>query len=254
MACTLLISSNLQAQFIFDYSGPDTFYLSPVCTAPFNFGGQPPTVVSSIGANIVTPPTGVDAALTGYTPGGLITNVENPLTVYFIAEDDAIPANRDTFSFEIYFLDNTPPTWSSSIPGNIVIDCVEDIPAPVDLTAIDNCQLISFPVSPTDNPADPGPNCSGAPINIIRTWEAVDNSGNTAVATQTITLLPDVQAPVITEDPQDGNYTCQSSDFDGWLASQLSAIENGIVETCTYTLTHDAPPGYTGDCGMITVT
>ena len=253
-ACTLLMTSNLQAQFIFDYSGPDTFYLDNVCTAPFDFGGQPPTVTSSIGANIVTPPTGVDPILTGYTVGGLVNNIENPLTVYFIAEDDAIPVNRDTFIFDIYFLDNTPPTFSSAIPDDVVVDCVEDIPPPVDLTAIDNCVLISFDVTPTDNPANPTANCTGSPINITRTWEAVDASGNTAIATQVITLLPDVQGPNIGQDPEDGIFDCQTADFDAWLATQTAIVENSITENCTYTLTNDAPPGYTGDCGSIVVT
>lgn len=250
----LFFSFSLQVsgQFNFVYPGPDTFYLDNVCQATLNFGGLPPVVTSTIGANIVT--AEVDEILTGFAFGEVVDNIQNPLTVYYNVEDDAIPPNTQTFTFDIYFLDALPPTFATPVPADVVLDCVGDFPPPVDLTAIDNCQLISFPVSPTDNPANPVPNCSGAPINIIRTWTAVDGSGNMTSVSQTITLLPDVQVPNIGTPPSDGIFDCGNADFNAWLADQMMTVENSVTENCTFTVTNDAPADFGDDCGSITVT
>jgi large repetitive protein len=97
--------------------------------------------------------------------------------------------------------DNTAPVFNNP-PVNIIADC-NNIPAPEQVTATDNCGFVN--VTYTQLFASGG--CIGV---IVRTYTAVDACGNTAVHEQYITLV-DTIAPVFTNLPADEYYECDET-------------------------------------------
>jgi len=82
-------------------------------------------------------------------------------------------------------LNNTPtPTLS--------FDCVDDVPAPANVTASDNCGAgqvnVNFNEIQNNNPGNP--NCD---FILIRTWTATDRCGNFTAFTQTINVQDDIK-------------------------------------------------------------
>ena len=77
------------------------------------------------------------------------------------------------------------------------------IPAPVNVTATDNCD--SDPTITLDETTLPG-SCAGSFI-LIRTWTATDDCGNSTTAVQTINI-GDNEAPVFTNIPADETINC----------------------------------------------
>ncbi len=114
--------------------------------------------------------------------------------------------NTSSVSQTIRVLDTLAPVVIDTIPPNLYLECIDDVPAPVNLTAVDNCGD-SITVSPTSQFN------FGSCVNDfteIRTWTFSDTCGNTSSVSQTITVL-DTLAPVIVSDlPQDLNLECVS--------------------------------------------
>ncbi|MCX7549233.1 hypothetical protein, partial [Xanthomarina sp. F2636L] len=75
-------------------------------------------------------------------------------------------------------------------PADLTVECIDDVPAPIDLTATDNCagDVVATPVDSTD---------SSDPCNVVvtRTWTFTDSCNNTSSVSQTITVS-DTTAPV----------------------------------------------------------
>eukprot|EP01121_Diplochlamys_sp_Union-15-3_P009236 TRINITY_DN2509_c0_g1_i3.p1 TRINITY_DN2509_c0_g1~~TRINITY_DN2509_c0_g1_i3.p1 ORF type:complete len:533 (-),score=72.87 TRINITY_DN2509_c0_g1_i3:25-1593(-) len=80
--------------------------------------------------------------------------------------------------------DAVAPVFAQT-PSNIVINCSDVIPPPLNLTATDNCPGVTVVFSSISLP-----NCSGV---ITRTWIATDNSSNTASVSQNITIVDNNQ-------------------------------------------------------------
>lgn len=246
---TLTSTSWTKAQtvfFFFTPSSDSTFSLNADCQAVFN--PNPPTVISALGNTIVTPPTGIDPVLTGYDIGDPVFG-QQVIEVAYIVGDNA--GNIDTFYFNVYYLDDTPPTFTDLKPNDITISCAEDFPLPLSRMAKDNCKGL-FSVPSVDNPPIPPPSlCGNQPLVVTRTWTANDNFGNGTVQTQIITILPDNSPPVIQIEPEDAISFCGASEYNDWLTDQLGAISLNTTDNCdNLTLSFVGPPTFPDTCEL----
>ncbi|MCC6459778.1 MAG: HYR domain-containing protein, partial [Saprospiraceae bacterium] len=89
------------------------------------------------------------------------------------------------------------PAPGVTLPSDLTLQCGEDVPMPIVLTATDNCAApVDVEYSETFLPGA-GPNDG---VTIVRTWTAEDDCGNAIAHTQTITVN-DNEAPVLTNLP-----------------------------------------------------
>jgi hypothetical protein len=119
------------------------------------------------------------------------------ITRTWIATDAC--GNQSTASQVITVIDEEAPVLVG-VPADFVGEC-GDAPAADQVFATDNCDD-DVPVVLTEEVI--GEEC---PLTIIRTWTAIDNCGNTASATQTITIN-DTTAPIFTGGPADATVEC----------------------------------------------
>ncbi len=86
----------------------------------------------------------------------------------------------------------------SELPADLTVEC-DNIPAPANVTATDNCTnpIVEFTEVQTD----------GCPYQIIRTWSTADDCGNETSHVQTITV-EDTNAPVFSGIPADFSAEC----------------------------------------------
>ena len=153
--------------------------------------------------------------------------------------------NAASVSQEITVTDTTLPVLGG-IPANVTVTCTE-IPEIPEFSATDNCDDdVSTDV--TDQMAMEGCN-----LIITRVFRGVDNCGNTAIATQTITVV-DNEDPVISGGPADLSVDCSNIP----LAASLTAIDNcdddvevTFVEEATGTCDYDLVRTWTAtdECG-----
>jgi large repetitive protein len=97
--------------------------------------------------------------------------------------------------------DETAPTFTF-VPGNINVECDQQIPF-VNATATDNCGDVTITHSDSNLLQD---ECLGY---YIRTFTAVDECGNTAIATQTINIV-DTTAPTFNNPPANTTASCDN--------------------------------------------
>ncbi len=110
--------------------------------------------------------------------------------------------NESSVAQNINVNDDTAPALPTP-PVDVVIQCGADIPAPVDLTAIDNCDG-AITVSPIDESL--AGSCSGQ-FSITRTWTFVDACGNESSVSQNININDDT-APTLPTAPADVTFEC----------------------------------------------
>ena len=129
--------------------------------------------------------------------------------------------------------------------------CVEDVPAPGDLTATDACQG-DITVTGVDSDNN-GAGCADDPLIITRTWTFDDGCGNQSSVSQTITVVDDT-APVWdfgcvidttyttsggADCPADAEISLNEGDVisvnDGWLAGGISipSVAGCVSDNCT---------------------
>ncbi|WP_191861105.1 HYR-like domain-containing protein, partial [Hanstruepera ponticola] len=142
--------------------------------------------------------------------------------------------NSSSVSQTITVADTIPPV-APGAPADITYECVGDVPAAGDLTAVDNCagDIVATAVDATD---DTNP-CN---VVITRTWTFIDDCNNSSSVSQTITIT-DTVPPVAPSAPADITYECIG---DVPAASDLIAIDNctgDIVATAVDT-TDDTNP------------
>lgn len=99
----------------------------------------------------------------------------------------------------ISIVDQEAPVLEN-VPADISVDCM-DLPLPLAVTATDNCD--DFPEISFSEEVIPGT----CPYNIIRTWTATDNCGNTVSNSQTITVSDDI-APEFDLLPENISISC----------------------------------------------
>ncbi|MEM9822461.1 MAG: T9SS type A sorting domain-containing protein, partial [Bacteroidota bacterium] len=109
--------------------------------------------------------------------------------------------NSSTAVQIIDVVDNTPPAVPSP-PTDLVIQCANEIPDEIALTAIDNCGE-SITVLPS-NVITPG-DCTTR-FTLTRTWTFADQCGNTSSVEQNIEVLDDMPISVIA--PPDQTVNC----------------------------------------------
>jgi gliding motility-associated-like protein len=105
----------------------------------------------------------------------------------------------------VSIIDTKPPTLFS-IPANVTLNCGQTLPSGMGVGARDNCDNN---VHITINDARNYKGCLGNSA-ITRTWTATDACGNTATATQLITLI-DTIAPVFVKVPVDLTVGCDGA-------------------------------------------
>lgn len=134
--------------------------------------------------------------------------------------------NTTTAQQKITIADTTPPVFSAPLPANITVSC-GSVPAALPIPATDACDpLVTMSAVPIDNTA--GLNACGIG-QIIRSWTVIDCAGNTATATQSITIV-DNTPPVITQ-AAPPNITISCEDLFPYT-QPLTASDN-----CTTTIT-----------------
>ncbi|MBI1223637.1 MAG: DUF11 domain-containing protein [Bacteroidetes bacterium] len=130
----------------------------------------------------------------------------NPATACYVmtrtwtATDDC--GNSVSASQTITVEDHTAPTLSA-YPADVTVTCVSQIPPAPSITASDDCDTdvpVLFVQSSTGNPA-------GCNYQLMRTWGAADDCGNSVSWTQTITVNDD-EPPVLVSVPADVVINC----------------------------------------------
>ncbi len=119
------------------------------------------------------------------------------ITHTYTLSDDC--ENEVTQTWTIEVADNTPPEFFN-VPEDITIGCGDPVPA-ADVTAIDACsEIVNVSLEATTEYLDCG-------YLFIRTWTAVDDCGNSATFSQTITVEDD-QNPFFTYWPPNITVNC----------------------------------------------
>jgi gliding motility-associated-like protein len=108
--------------------------------------------------------------------------------------------NSTIFTQNIQITDRTTPGLIG-VPADLTLECGDQLPT-WQVTAVDNCDT-SLIVVFSENVA--GEPCAGE--QVVRTWTVADDCGNTASATQLITIF-DTQAPTLIGVPQDLHVSC----------------------------------------------
>ncbi len=162
--------------------------------------------------------------------------------------------NVSEMSQTITIEDNTPPTFSN-VPADVTIECGDLIPGnPGTVTASDVCDGdVTAGIGFTQ-----GFLVAGACNNtgtITNTWSVSDGCGNTAQATQVITI-DDTTPPNITTAASDETVTCDGAGnttaLNNWLNNNGGAVATDVCNTVTWTF---AITGTTTGCsGAISTT
>ena len=181
---------------------------------------------------------GEDSELVGGACGGTITRTWN------VMDECGNPAATQT---QIITINDTIDPVLDAEPDDVTVECIEDVPAPMDLGWTDNCDG-SGVVGSSDGPLEGG-ECGGT---ITRTWTYTDACGNSDTATQIITINDTID-PVLDAEPDDVTVECiedvpapmdlgwtDNCDGSGVVGSSDGPLEGGecggtITRTWTYT-------------------
>ena len=156
-------------------------------TAPGNTGAATATDACS-GLNV----TFVDGPMTGSCP------------YTFVRTWTAVDGCENSMSADqvITIVDETAPTLVEG-PADTEVECTEELPAPVEPEFADNCDdILDISMSTSENALDCG-------YEVIRTWTATDECGNTGTYSQTITIV-DNNAPTFSNVPADMDAECDN--------------------------------------------
>ena len=186
----------------------------------------------------------MQSGLTGDICGG------SPITNTYTAMDDC--GNTASCEQSITIDDNTPP--KISCPDGFSVECLEDVPDcnVDDVTATDNCDM-EVDVSCTQDDAT-GSSCEG---QIINTYTATDDCGNTNTCEQIITISdttpPSIKCPAdfsieCLEDIEDCNSHEATATDNCDMMLELSCMQSDLMgDACGGTITNTYTA--TDDCG-----
>ena len=123
------------------------------------------------------------------------------ITRTFTATDDA--GNSSSATQTITVQDTTAPEFTS-VPADYTVECSDEMPMD-DAIASDNCGVVTIEVISETTPGDAAGN-----YIITRTFTATDDAGNSASATQTITVQ-DTTGPVFSYAPANAFVECSEN-------------------------------------------
>lgn len=122
--------------------------------------------------------------------------------IYTVSDDCG---NSVSQSWVVTIVDTTPPVLYN-VPPSATLSCGEE-PDPADVFALDNCQGLT-PVGINAETVD-----LGCEYVFTRSWISTDGCGNTATASQVVTIIDDTP-PVFTYVPENQIYQCTSGEID----------------------------------------
>ncbi|WP_028890685.1 gliding motility-associated C-terminal domain-containing protein [Tenacibaculum sp. 47A_GOM-205m] len=124
------------------------------------------------------------------------------LTREWTATDDC--GNEAVHIQRITVQDTTVPVIAAA-PADTTIECIDDLPAAMDLAWTDNCDAGGM-VTSVDGPLV-GTACGGT---ITRTWNVADACGNNAVEVSQVFTIEDTQAPQLVSTLEDIDVECDA--------------------------------------------
>ncbi|RZJ33236.1 MAG: gliding motility-associated C-terminal domain-containing protein, partial [Flavobacterium sp.] len=197
----------------------------PTAPADITFqctGEVPPMISLTATDNCGEPITveGVDTTVQGSCANSFVTTRTWTFT-------DAC-GNTSSVSQVISVNDTIAPAAPLKVPGDLTVNCGEQVPETMPLTAIDNCsgEITTVGV----DTIIPG-SCPNT-YTVIRTWTFTDDCGNTTTVTQTINVIDNI-APVFDQTaPEDITVTCE----DVPTAATLTATDNCSNATVNVTV------------------
>lgn len=145
------------------------------------------------------------------------------------AEDSC--GNVNSFTVLFTYVDTTPPVLQG-LPDNLVFECATDVPAPVNVTAIDMCAYVNVTVSDSEGPK----RCPNDYV-VSRTYSAIDCAGNPVSHTQTITIKDTTKPQIFF----DGYYNASEIEiiFGEWVGGvyirevpSVTCIDPSNASTC----------------------
>jgi gliding motility-associated-like protein len=255
-AC-LCISISVMGQgsgFSFSYTGPTQILVGTSCMAPLNWGHpNTPTAVSNLPGGVIVS-FNIYSISGGYEIGDPVMG-GTTVTVFYQALDNF--GNTALFGFTIVFIDLQPPVFDPlSLPSNVTISCVSNLPPVAMVEASDNCADEDPPLTITYTQTNNATLCTGGTVQ--RRWVADDDLGNTAQFIQTITVTADVTPPVITGNLVNGMAPCSTAmaQYTTWLNTQRANFTATDAGCGIMTLSDNAPPPaqITSFCGPVPVT
>jgi hypothetical protein len=162
------------------------------------------------------------------TPGGCEDNFT--LTRRWLATD---ACGNKTVAFQVITINDTtdPELVGTANAGDETVDCADDVPSKATITATDNCgEPLTVDFSEVEVP--------GACVNqyqVVRTWTAEDDCGNSTQHVQTITVNDD-DAPTFSNKPSDYSSDC-SEDVPAIVAPDVA--DNCDIFTVDFSETTD---------------
>lgn len=238
------------AQGTFTQVGPDTIFVDNSCMGLFIYGNT--------GATFVNPDSAFtfvfNPGLTGYNdtdmvPAGVTIDVTYVVTY---------PNSFDTLSYDIVVADTIPPTFDN-IPNDTLLTCNEVVPLPVVVSASDLCDNSVDVQLLQQNGQTADGSCTDSDYTLLRIWTAMDDSGNTIVDTQTITVVDNFKPAYTT--PRDTTIDCSMTDasFTGEVTmadvtdcnSGITIVytDNAIIGACPQEQTIERTWSVTDACG-----
>ncbi len=217
----------------------------------------PPGITIECGASIEPEFTGIPSAGDNCGAEPVLTyadsQVDNVITRTWTATD--LCGLNSSCDQIITLVDTTPPTITTC-PDGFTVECLSEIPEPdINLiTAIDDCD--PNPVVTHDGDVSDGNSC---PETITRTYRATDNSGNSDICVQIITVL-DTTQPTITcpenltiacSDPSDPDNTGYPTVSDNCEVSEITYSDVTTDELITRTWVAIDACGNTIDCEQL---
>ena len=143
-------------------------------------------------------------------------------------------------------IDETKPTFNGSLPADVTVEC-DEVPAPVVLTASDNCDS-NVAVVYSETFAGQDDNCS-ANYTITRKWSVTDCAGNNSEHIQVVTVIDETKPTFNGSLPADVTVECDevpapvvltaSDNCDNNVAVVYSETFAGQDDNCSanYTIT-----------------
>lgn len=246
LALLFFVSYNqVNAQFMFQYTGPDTLYLDTDCNTVLEWGHpNTPTVSSTIGNTITF--FDIFSISNGYAPGGTISQ-ETTVTITYKAIDSQL--NSAFFTFTIAIEDSIKPIITT-LPSDKSLTCETSETTIINelyqwynshggMLATDNCSVVNYIADKTLASTETifnqsiNDNC-GNTRSVTVIFSASDQYGNNSDNTYAATFFTyDTKKPSVIKDPFPLNILCNEmtdSILEAWIDDKGGAR---VSDNCT---------------------